>query len=156
MAIELKKSVFSKRGYNKSRQKLNKVDIVNWKKKPSLKVGTCVSFSKQNWGLKFGTVSQIFLRDHFKEAREELRYIGCFVLFFWNNRPGCRNFKRFPLTKEIQTARVKELRTFSLYGMMQESGLAEIIPLMCSSAIWGQYPVFSHPEFPQGSLSGWR
>ena len=29
MVRELKKSVFSKRGYNKSRQKLNKVDIVN-------------------------------------------------------------------------------------------------------------------------------
>ena len=33
---------------------------------------------------------------------------------------------------------------------MQESGLTEIIPLICASAIWGQYPVFSHPEFPQG------
>ena len=41
---------------------------------------------------------------------------------------------------------------------MQESGLTETIPLICTSAIWGQYPVFSHPgilcflpEFPQGS-----
>ena len=34
---------------------------------------------------------------------------------------------------------------------MQESGLTEIIPLMCTSAIWGLHPVFSYPEFPQGS-----
>ena len=38
-------------------------------------------------------------------------------------------------------------------GKMQESELTEIIPLICSSAIWGQYPVFSYPEFPQGSLA---
>ena len=54
---------------------------------------------------------------------------------------------------------------------MQESGLIEFMPLMCTSALWGQYPVLSHPEFslgaplqvqpiclcpefPQGSLSG--
>ena len=36
-------------------------------------------------------------------------------------------------------------------GRMQESGLTEIIPLICVSALWGQDPVFSHPEFPQGS-----
>ena len=38
-------------------------------------------------------------------------------------------------------------------GKMQESGLTKIIPLICTSAIWGQYPVFSHPEFPQDSLA---
>ena len=27
----------------------------------------------------------------------------------------------------------------------------EIIPLIGTLALWGQYPVFSHPEFPQGS-----
>ena len=37
---------------------------------------------------------------------------------------------------------------------MQESGLTEIITLICTSAIWGQYPVFSHPEFPQGASLG--
>ena len=30
---------------------------------------------------------------------------------------------------------------FSIYGKMQESGLTEIIPLTCTSAIWGQDPV---------------
>ena len=38
-----------------------------------------------------------------------------------------------------------------MYWKMQESGLIEVIPLIGTSAIWGQYPVFSHPELPQGS-----
>ena len=38
-----------------------------------------------------------------------------------------------------------------MYGKVQESGLTEIIPFIGTSAIWGQDPVFSHPEFPQGS-----
>ena len=37
---------------------------------------------------------------------------------------------------------------------MQESGLTEIIPLLCISAIWGQDPVLSHPETPQGVTHG--
>ena len=37
-----------------------------------------------------------------------------------------------------------------MYGDVQESGLNEIIPLICTSAIRGPYPMFSHPEFPQG------
>lgn len=32
--------------------------------------------------------------------------------------------------------------------------LIEIIPLMCTSALWDQCPVFSHPESPQGALLG--
>ena len=39
-------------------------------------------------------------------------------------------------------------------GKMQESRLTEIIPLMCTSALWGQYPVLSHPESPQGVCRG--
>ena len=31
-----------------------------------------------------------------------------------------------------------------MYGKMQEAGLTEIIPLICISAIWGQYPVIFH------------
>ena len=41
-----------------------------------------------------------------------------------------------------------------MYEKMQESGLPEIIPLICISAVWGQDPVFSHPELPQGSPWG--
>ena len=35
---------------------------------------------------------------------------------------------------------------------MQEPGLTEVIPLVCTSAVWGLYPSVSHPEFPQGSV----
>ena len=38
-----------------------------------------------------------------------------------------------------------------MYGKMQDSGITEIIPLIFTSVIWGRYPVFPHPEFPQGS-----
>ena len=31
-----------------------------------------------------------------------------------------------------------------MYGKIQESGLTEIIPFICISAIWGQYPGFFH------------
>ena len=41
-----------------------------------------------------------------------------------------------------------------MYWKMQESGLTEIILLMCTSAIWGQYHVLSHPESPQGTQLG--
>ena len=37
---------------------------------------------------------------------------------------------------------------------MQESGIIEIIPLICISAIWGQYPELSHNESLQGAH--WR
>lgn len=44
-----------------------------------------------------------------------------------------------------------------MYGKMQSCGLIEIIPLMGTSALWGQNPLFSCPE---GWLSGvaavWR
>ena len=41
-----------------------------------------------------------------------------------------------------------------MYGKMQESGLTEIIPLMFTSAVWGQYPAFLHSEFPRGAQLG--
>ena len=41
-----------------------------------------------------------------------------------------------------------------MYGKMHESGLTEIIPLICTSATWGQHPVLSQPESPQGAPSG--
>ena len=38
---------------------------------------------------------------------------------------------------------------------MQEAGLLEIIPSLCTSVLWDQYPVLSHPGLPQGtSLEG--
>ena len=41
-----------------------------------------------------------------------------------------------------------------MYGKMQESELIEIIPLICTSATWDQYPAFLHPESSQGAQSG--
>ena len=38
-----------------------------------------------------------------------------------------------------------------MYGKMQEPGLIEIIPLICTLATQGQYLVLSHPESPQGA-----
>ena len=40
-----------------------------------------------------------------------------------------------------------------MYGRMQETGLTEIIPLICTLTIWSQYPVFLPPESPQGAQS---
>ena len=37
-----------------------------------------------------------------------------------------------------------------MYGKVQESGPDEIIPLMHSLPLQGQYPVLFHPEPPQG------
>ena len=46
-----------------------------------------------------------------------------------------------------------------MYGKMEESGLIEIIPLMCILATLGQNALFLHPESPQGAqlggCSGW-
>ena len=35
-----------------------------------------------------------------------------------------------------------------MYGKMEDSGLAEITTLLCTSAAWGQWTVLSHPEPP--------
>lgn len=39
---------------------------------------------------------------------------------------------------------------------MQESGPIEIIPMIYTLTIWGQYPIFLHPESTQGPPSGRR
>ena len=41
-----------------------------------------------------------------------------------------------------------------MYETMQESELTEIIPLIRTSAIWGQYAIVSHPAFRQRSPVG--
>ena len=43
------------------------------------------------------------------------------------------------------------LTFLNISDFSDESGLTEIIPLICISAICGQNLVFSHPESPQGS-----
>ena len=37
-----------------------------------------------------------------------------------------------------------------LYGKMKTPALIEITPLICTSAVYGQHPVLSYPESPQG------
>ena len=61
-----------------------------------------------------------------------------------------RNIKRLRLIKENQILQF-EFSTFFTYGKLPESGLPELIPLMCTSALWGRDLVFPRPEFPQGS-----
>ena len=68
-----------------------------------------------------------------------------------HQRPDNLNVKRLLLKKTRLSQRIGH---FSLYGKMEETGLTEIIPLICTSTFWGQHPVFSHPAFPQGSLWG--
>lgn len=47
-------------------------------------------------------------------------------------------------------SQVKEFNAI-LYEKMQEAGLTEIIPLICTSALFCQYSLFSQPELPQSS-----
>ena len=44
-----------------------------------------------------------------------------------------------------------KVKHFSTYEKMQESGLIETILLICTSAIWGQYPVFIFSGLTIGS-----
>ena len=48
---------------------------------------------------------------------------------------------------------LKKTRHLKLRGLLP--WLTGIIPLMCTSALWGQCPVLSHPECPRGAPSGW-
>ena len=41
-----------------------------------------------------------------------------------------------------------------MYGKIQESGLMKIIPFICPSAIWGQYPVLFYSGSPQYTSLG--
>ena len=65
----------------------------------------------------------------------------------WMSKDYCK------LQKTIYS-KLRNLVFFSIWGKMQESGLTEVIPSRCPSAIWGQHPVFSHPELPWGSPTG--
>ena len=56
--------------------------------------------------------------------------------------------------KKKKNRHLKLMNYFSVYGKILESGLMEIIPLLCTSAIQGQYPDFFHSESPQGMLLG--
>ena len=55
--------------------------------------------------------------------------------------------------KENHIAQVEEFSAF-LYKKMSAYGLTEILPFICTSAVWGRNPGFSHPELPWGSPQG--
>ena len=66
-------------------------------------------------------------------------------------KSGSQTIKRLLLMKENQVS--KGIQQFSMYGQMQESGLTKTIPLICTSAIWGQYPEFSQVHIWDGCSS---
>ena len=63
---------------------------------------------------------------------------------FLQQRPGSPN-----KNKENQMSQINKINAFPL-RVNCKVWTHEVIPLTCTSAIWGQYPVFSHPESPQG------
>ena len=70
----------------------------------------------------------------------------------WQQRAGSLNIKKLLLIKGNKISIIKKFRAFLMYRKMQESVFIEVIPLICTSAIWGRHPVFLHPELPRGSL----
>ena len=53
---------------------------------------------------------------------------------------------------ELKKTRHLKLRNLLFYVWVDaKSGLIVIIPLICTFAIWVQYPVLSHPESPPGT-----
>ena len=69
----------------------------------------------------------------------------------WTEEPGGLQSMRFQRVGHDYVTERTDTHTF---GNMQGSGLTENIRLMCTSAIWGQYLVFSHPESPWGASLG--
>ena len=95
--------------------------------------------------------SEIALRDYTEEVGEEPGYIGIFA-----TKSRQSELQEITvLIEENQISQVKDLSTFVFLAKYKSQGLIEIIPLMCASANWSQYPAFSHPEAPCGALSGW-
>ena len=56
----------------------------------------------------------------------------------------------------LKKTRYPKLRNLVLFCVWEDArvGLTKIIPLICTSVICGQYPLFSYPEFPQDSPWG--
>ena len=75
-------------------------------------------------------VSQLALRDCSEEVREQPGYIGIL-----NLKPGRWNIERLPLMKETRHLKLMNFVFFyvleELFYVLPESGLMEIIPLIC-------------------------
>ena len=61
-------------------------------------------------------------------------------------------FKPFLILKKTKHLKSMHL-AFAMYEKMQEAGLIEIIPLICTFTGQGQYPDFPHPKSPQGATA---
>ena len=124
---------------------------VNWKKKVQPKSWELYFIWQKLGGLKSRRqVPQINLGELLLGGKGRSRFIKKFCnkeQVVWMLKDCCKLKK----TKY----QVNEFRAFFfLYEKMQECGITEFFPFVCTSALWGQYPVFSHSEFPQDSTWG--
>ena len=98
-----------------------------------LKVENYILFSGHMEDLTWQTASQIALRDCLKELREEPGYIGVFAKN--KNKQQQKQVvkaKDFCQLKGKQTSQCNEFNIFLCVGRCQESGLIQIIPLICT------------------------
>ena len=125
--------------------------IVHWKKKKNAQLKV-MFYLVDIWGLwAQGTASQITEGNCFKESRKEARICRSFC----NRRPGIQNIKWLLLIKEKRYLKLRNWALFYLWEDARESRLTEIIPLICTSAIWGQHRVLSNPESPGAHCRRW-
>ena len=82
--------------------------------------------------------------DCSKEARQGARICRSFA-----TKTGGWNIKRWLLIKENQMSQVKQFSTFLCMGGYRSPGSLKSFLWWETSAIWGQYPAFLHPESPQ-------
>ena len=64
---------------------------------------------------------------------------------------GSWNIKNYCKLKETRYLKFRNAVLFYMWEN-SKSGLTDIILLMCTSDVWDQYPVLSHPEFPQDAV----
>ena len=97
-------------------------------------------------------VSLKSLRNCPKEVKEESEYIGTFVgRKTKQNKTKSRVVKQQKITvnhTKNQTFQVDDFLCFSLLGKMQESGLIEMIPLICILTIESLYLLLFPSQLP--------
>ena len=73
-----------------------------------------------------------------------------YIKKFLQWRPDCQNIKEYFYLKKTRHLKLNNLVLFHVWEDAR-SGVTEIIPLICTSAMWGKYPLPSHPDSPQGT-----
>ena len=96
------------------------------------------------------------------KQEEELEYIGAFATkTTWSEHQkitvnqNTHNNVLNCVTCKTGYCKLHNSAHYYVYPEMQESGLFEIIPLICTSAIQGWNPVLSHPESLQVQCRRW-